>query len=56
MLWMMGYEYDHILLELDNIAHLDYNSNSDDSSTNSDIYKNNYNDDDLANAVDDIVA
>jgi len=56
MLWMMGYEYDCILLELDNIAHLDYNSDSDDSSTNSDIYKNNYNNDDLANAIDDIVA
>jgi len=54
MLWMMGYDYDQELLELDKVAHLDYDSESDNYSTNSDtsIYENNYSDDEFANAID----
>jgi len=36
MLWMMGYNYDHVLEEINNLLGFD-DSGSDDSSTNTDI-------------------
>jgi len=54
MLWMMGYDYDHVLLELDNID-IAYDSKSDNnSSTNSDtsVYDNDYSNDKYGTAID----
>jgi len=36
MLWMMGYDYNHVIEEINNLLGFD-NSDSDDSSTNTDI-------------------